>query len=202
MHNLSGSVRNGCDEYVHGMFASLSSDYCDNSHELVAIMNDNDRIVNEFDSKASGIIATIVNITGYPDDPKMMCPSNGNKVLPEGHIKPTHAVVDWSFSYDGCSTPCDCIPQTSPVKDCTLTDPLPDGATYTTSCQRYPLGSDMKHVPDCNSIYVHNNVSCWKIEAGGTIVSSGLCGDGGGGGSSNNWVNNTLAATCCGPLDP
>jgi len=213
-HNLSGWVRNGCDKCVYGMFAGglvsssssvTTASSCDNAHTLVDVMKDDSRIVKELDSKASGLIATITNITGYPNNLEMMCPSNvdGNKILPEGYIKPTYAVVDWSFSNDGCKTPCGCIP-TAPVKDCQGTDSLQVGADYTLGCQRYPLGADTKHFPDCNSIYVHNNVSCWKIDDG-LIVSSGLCGDdidinGDGGGSGNyDWVNDTLAAQCCGP---
>jgi acylphosphatase len=195
-HNLSGWTRNGCDKCVHGMFASF--DNCDDANDFVDVLQDESRLLVELDKVATNLVATIVNITGYPNKPEEMCPDNNNGTLPEGYIAQTHAVVDWSFSSDGCSTPCGCLPTSTPVKDCADSGPLPENATYTLECQRHPLGSNTKNFADCNSIYTFEGVSCWKIDDG-VIVSSGLCTNGDG--TEYGWVNDTQAAFCCGPYD-
>lgn len=53
-HKLSGWVRNGCDNCVHGMFAGGMSNgtmYCDNAHDLAVIMIDPTFIIKKLDSK-------------------------------------------------------------------------------------------------------------------------------------------------------
>jgi len=198
-YKLSGWVRNGCDSCVYGMFAggmvqnsnTGTSLYCNNAHDFVLLLQNSTRMVTEFDSKAGNLVATVEEITGYPNNPQMMCPSNGNKILPKGYVKSTQAVIDWSFTNSTCRTPCDCLP-TDPVTDCQITEP----GTHN-DCLRFPLGSDKKQFPDCNSLYVHNNQNCFEILDGGSIGSSGHCGNG----KDYDWVNETKAAKCCGPWD-
>jgi len=210
-HNLSGWVRNNCDKCVYGMFASFTN--CQDAHELADILQSPSRIVVELDQNAQNLEANLTEIAGYPN---AMC---GGKRLPERYVAKNYAVVDWSFSNDGCNTPCNCMP-TSPIVDCSETDPLPDGATWTGPCQRYPLGesqrcicelrivlycvlsksinfvigADTSHFPDCNSIYTfQDSVSQDSVSCfkidNGTIVSSGLCTNGDG--TELGWVNDT-----------
>ena len=153
-HQLSGWVRNNCNTCVHGMVASF--DNCEAAHTFVAMIQDEARLLVEFDTKAVGLVATVTNITGYPTHPDMMCPhNNGKAALPVGYYADPHrAVVDWSFSTDGCTTPCGCLPTLAP-RDCQVTALLSTQATYTFDCQRSPLGADTCMFPDCNSLYTH-----------------------------------------------
>ena len=145
-----------------------SFDNCDTAHTFVAMLQDEARLVVEFDTKAVGLVATITNITGYPTHPDVMCPHNlknaekaqgtgemAAAALPVEYYADIHrAVVDWSFSTDGCTTPCGCLPTLAP-RDCQVTALLPTQAMYTFDCQRSPLGADTRMFPDCNSLYTH-----------------------------------------------
>jgi len=194
-HNLSGWVRNNCNKCVYGMFAggmTADSD-CSNAYQFYEDFVDPNRILTRMDNRANGISTKIESVTGYPG--KDMC-DNG-LVLPEWFVADDHPIVDWIYDNGGCSSPCDCLPQT-PYKDCqaTGTHTVPPGKDYL-DCRRFPMGSDTTHFPDCNSLYYHEGKSCWKIDDG-NIVSSGKCGSGNG---SYEWVNDTAAAVCCGPYD-
>ena len=46
-----------------------SFDNCDAAHTFVAMIQDEARLLVEFDTKAVGLVATITNITGYPTQP-------------------------------------------------------------------------------------------------------------------------------------
>merc|ERR1719491_696213 len=109
-------------------------------------------IIKKLDSKAGGLNATIVNVTGYPNIEEM-CPGSTSSTF-ENYVKPTHALVDWHFSNDGCSTPCECLP-TKNITDCSQTEKY--------DCVNFPLRTDEPHFSDCNSIHVHNGNSCWEI---------------------------------------
>ena len=177
-----------------------SFDNCEAAHTFVAMIQDEARLLVEFDTKAVGLVATVTNITGYPTHPDMMCPhNNGKAALPVGYYADPHrAVVDWSFSTDGCTTPCGCLPTRAP-RDCGQTGRLPaHQAPYTLDCQRSPLGADTRHFPDCNSLYTHNDLACFRIQTG-NILSSGWCTNGDG--TDYGWVNETAAAACCGPWE-
>ena len=64
---MTGWVRNNCNKCVQGMVASF--DNCDAAHTFVAMIQDEARLLVEFDTKAVGLVVTITNITGYPTQP-------------------------------------------------------------------------------------------------------------------------------------
>ena len=68
-----------------------SFDNCDAAHTFVAMLQDEARLVVEFDTKAVGLVATITNITGYPTHPDVRFPRS--KWRPEFAAAADHVVA-------------------------------------------------------------------------------------------------------------